>query len=37
METKLRNVVLGLLEKPVNLMRDQHESLETMKDIGRKN
>ena len=37
MENKLRSMVLSLLEKPVNLMRDQHDSLEILKDVGRKN
>jgi hypothetical protein len=37
MENRLRLLTLNLLEKPVNLMRDQHESLETLKEIGRKN
>jgi|LauGreDrversion4_2_1035121.scaffolds.fasta_scaffold155494_2 predicted RecB family endonuclease len=37
LENNLRTLVLSLLEKPVNLMRNQHESLEVLKDIGRKN
>lgn len=37
LENNLRTLVLSLLEKPVNLMRSQHESLELIKEIGRKN
>ncbi len=37
LENKLRTLVLNLLEKPVNLMRSQHESLEQLKEVGRKN
>ena len=37
LENKMRTLVLNLLEKPVNLMRSQHDSLESLKEIGRKN
>lgn len=34
METRLRMLMLGILEKPVNLMRDQHLTLERLKEVG---
>lgn len=37
MENHMRQVVLNLLDKPVGLMKEQHESIEALKDVGRKN
>jgi hypothetical protein len=37
MESKLRVLCLGLLDKPVNLMHEQHDSIEMLKNVGRKN
>ena len=37
MENKLRHLILGLLDKPVNLMKEQHDSIELLKTTGGKN
>lgn len=34
METRLRMLMLDILERPVNLMQDQHLSLERLKEVG---
>jgi hypothetical protein len=36
-ETRLRKTILDLLDQPVTIMKEQHDSIELLKDIGRKN
>jgi hypothetical protein len=36
MDNKLRDHILKLLDRPVNLMREQHDSIEALKEVARR-